>query len=205
MYGAMDAQTGSLVFTTPDDIRKNPGRYAPAGPSITAKNRMAIFEEIDTTKNYLKDAISSLGNEDFSPASRLQISYVLRDEDPRSAWHNFLNSDVAATLDEKQINYVTALVSMDESAMSLRSIGGMGQGSDMLRGAIYKMLPSAGTPSKAYALRQMSIFEAEVNALRTSIPNIGQPGMGGGHTQMPGGGPSSFKGKGTQDDPIVIP
>lgn len=189
MYGAMDAQNGSLVFVSPDEMRKSPGRYAPAGPSVQAKNRIAIFNEIDTTKTFLNDAIGKLPDDAFSPEARLQISYALRDEDPKGAWHNFLNSDVAATLTPEQINYVTSLVSMDESAMSLRSIAGMGAGSDMLRGAIFKMLPGAGTPSKAYAIRQMKIFDAEVQALKTSVPNIGEPGQGGGQT----------KGQGNQD------
>jgi hypothetical protein len=183
MYGALDAQTGSLVYVSPDQMRSSPGRYAPAGPGVQAKNRMSIFQEIDTTKSFLSDAIAKLPNEEFSPQARLQLSYVLRDEDPRGAWHNFLNSDVAATLSESQINYVTALVSMDESAMSLRSLAGMGAGSDMLRSAIMKMLPGAGTPSKEYAMRQMQIFSAEVQALKTSVPNIGEPGQGGGETK----------------------
>ena len=137
----------------------------------------------------LKDSIKALPNNAFDPGARAQIAMVLRDEHPRAAWYNFLNSDVAATLGKEQIDYVTALVSMDESAMSLRSIGGMGQGSDTLRGAISKMLPGAGTPSKAYADRQMALFDGEVKALKTSIPNIGEPGRGGGATAAPSSTP----------------
>jgi hypothetical protein len=199
MYGAMDAQNGALVYVSPDAMRKNPGRYAPPGPAVQAKNRNAVFQEIDTTKGFLNDAITKLPNEAFDPEARLQIAYALRDEDPKGAWHNFLNSDVAATLTPQQIDYVTALVSMDESAMSLRSVAGMGAGSDQLRGAIFKMLPGAGTPSKAYALRQLKIFDGELQALKTSVPGIGEPGQGGGQT------PPQTKGKGTKDDPIVIP
>jgi hypothetical protein len=197
MYGAMDASNGSLVYVTPDEIRKNPGRYAPSAPAVQAKNRQAVFNEIDTTKGFLDDAIAKLPDDAFNPEARLQIAYALRDEDPKSAWRNFLNSDVAATLTDPQIDYVTALVSMDESAMSLRSVAGMGAGSDQLRGAIFKMLPGAGTPSKAYAVRQLKIFNGELQALKTSVPIIGEPGQGGGQTPQ-------TKGKGTKDDPIVI-
>ena len=197
MYGAMDASNGSLVYVTPDEIRKNPGRYAPSAPAVQAKNRQAVFNEIDTTKGFLDDAITKLPDDAFNPEARLQIAYALRDEDPKSAWRNFLNSDVAATLTDPQIDYVTALVSMDESAMSLRSVAGMGAGSDQLRGAIFKMLPGAGTPSKAYAVRQLKIFNGELQALKTSVPIIGEPGQGGGQTPQ-------TKGKGTKDDPIVI-
>jgi hypothetical protein len=198
MYGAMDAMTGSLVFVNPDEMRKNPGRYAPAAPSIQAKNRESVFKEIDTTKGFLQDAISALPNDAFDAKARAQVAYVLKDDDPRSAWQTFKQSEVAQTLSPQQIDYVTALVSMDESAMSLRSVAGMGAGSDMLRSAITKMLPGANTPSKAYALRQLKIFDGELQALRTSVPNIGEPGLGGGATATP------QKGKGTQDDPIVV-
>jgi hypothetical protein len=186
-YGAMDAATGALVYVTPDQMRKSPGRYAPPGPAVQAKNRAAIFNEIDTTKAFLNDAIAKLPDDAFSPEARLQIAYAMRDEDPKSAWHNFLNSDVSATLTTEQINYVTSLVSMEESAMSLRSLGGMGAGSDMLRNQILKMLPGAGTPSKAYAVRQVKIFDGELQALKTSVPNIGEPGQGGGATAPQGG------------------
>ena len=165
---------------------------------MTAKNRTSVFQELDTTTKFAKDAINQLSDKDFDPAARLQLAYALRTDDPREALHAFLRSDVAATLTDDQINYVTALASLSESAMSLRTIAGIGQGSDKVRDAIGNMLPAAGTPSKAYALRQMKLFEAEVNALRTSIPNIGEPGQGGGQTVSP------TKGKGTKDDPIVI-
>jgi hypothetical protein len=183
MYGVMDAETGSLVMVPAAEITKNPGKFSPAGPAVTAKNRISIFNEIDFTSGMLKDSIKALPNTAFDPGARAQIAMVLRDERPRAAWYNFLNSDVAATLSPEQIDYVTALVSMDESAMSLRSIGGMGQGSDALRAAITKMLPGAGTPNKAYAERQMVLFDGEVKALKTSIPGIGEPGHGGGVTK----------------------
>lgn len=182
MYGVMDAETGSLVEVPAAAITANPGKYAPAGPAVTAKNRTAIFKEIAYTSGMLKDSIKGLPQTAFDPSARAQIAFVLRDENPRAAWYNFLNSNVAATLTPQQIDYVTALVSMDESAMSLRSIGGMGQGSDALRAAITKMLPGAGTPSRAYAERQMTLFDGEVKALETSIPGIGEPGKGGGST-----------------------
>jgi hypothetical protein len=186
LYGVMDADTGALVEVPAMAVVSNPGKYAPAGPAVTAKNRIAVFNEIDYTSGMLKESIKQLPQAAFEPTARAQIAFVLRDENPRAAWYNFLNSDVAATLNPAQIDYVTALVSMDESAMSLRSIAGMGQGSDQLRGAITKMLPGAGTPSRAYAERQMTLFDGEVKALKTSVPGIGEPGHGGGSTAPSG-------------------
>jgi hypothetical protein len=176
MYGVLDSETGNLVEVTGADIRQNPGKYAPASQSVQAKNRSAIFDEIAYTTNMLKDSIEKLPNSAFDPAARAQIAVVLRDERPRAAWYNFLNSNVASSLTPEQIDYVTSLISMQESAMSLRSIAGMGQGSDTLRAAITKMLPGSGTPSKAYAQRQMQLFNGEVQALKKSVPGIGETG-----------------------------
>lgn len=189
MYGAMDAQNGSLVYITPQEMAKSPGRYAPAGAAVQAKNRTGIFQDIKVAQDFTKDAINKLPDDAFDPGARLQIAAALRSDNPNSAWHEFLTSDVAATLTPQQIDYVTAIVNMQESALALRSVAGLGQGSDKLRDAITRMLPGAGTPSKAYALRQMQLFDSEVNALRTTVPGIGAPGQGGGQT--PGAPPPS--------------
>lgn len=184
LYGVMDASTGSLVMVPASEVANNPGKYAPAGPAVTAKNRTSVFSEIETATGYLEKAINELPDKAFDPSARAQIAMVLRSDSPTSAWHNFLSSDVAATLDDKQIQYVTAVVNMDESAMALRTVAGMGQGSDTMRNAIIKMLPGSSTPSKAYAKEQVRLFKGEVGALKSSIPNIGSPGQGGGSTKQ---------------------
>lgn len=170
-YAAVD-KNGNLAYVTPAELKS--GGYAPASQGVQAMNREAIFGEIDFTKNALKESIAKLPDDAFDAASRAQIAAVLRDEDPRSAWQKFLGSSVAETLSDEKVEYVTSLVAMDESAMSLRSIGGMGSASDMMRNAIFKMLPGAGTPSKTYANRQVQLFEGELNALRKSVPHIGK-------------------------------
>ena len=173
-YGVVDKTTGELEEITANQLAANPGKYAPAGPAVTAKNRQVLFGEIDYTTGQLEKAIAKMGDEGFDTASRLQLAIVLRSGsapgDVSSAWNAFLTSEAAGTLTPKQVDYVTGLVSLEESAMSLRSIAGMGQGSDMLRAAISRMLPGAGTPSRAYANRQLELFKGEVNALRKSVP-----------------------------------
>lgn len=172
-YGVIDSQTGGLAMISPDVINKNPGRYAPASQAIQVKNRSSLFDEIDYTSKQVNQAINDLPDTGFDAKSRAQISAVLRDNDPRSALSTFLSSEAAGTLSDAQVNYLTGLVSLDESAMSLRSLGGMGQGSDSVRNAIVRMLPGTGTPSKKYAQRQMQLFQGEVDQLRKSVPKLG--------------------------------
>jgi hypothetical protein len=175
-YGVIDSDTGGLVMLSPEIINQSPGRYAPASQAIQVKNRMAIFSELDYTSGQVNKSIAELPETGFDAKARAQIAGVLRDTDPRSALSAFLNSAIADTLSDSQVAYVTGLVSLQESAMSLRSLAGMGQGSDQLRAAIVRMLPGSGTPSKKYAQRQMELFTGEVNALRTSLPKLGTGG-----------------------------
>jgi hypothetical protein len=196
MYGAMDAGTGALVYVTPSQIVQSPGKYAPAGAAVSAKTRTGIFQDMDVAQGFLNEAIAKLPDKAFDPGARAQIAGALRSSDPSSAWHEFLSSSIATTLDDSQVEYVTALINMQESALALRSIAGMGQGSDKMRDAITKMLPGGGTPSKSYAIRQMKLFKAEVDALRTTVPMIGEPGQGGGVTApQPGTGTPPPDGK----------
>jgi hypothetical protein len=194
-YAAI-SKNGDLVYATPAELKS--GDYAPASQGVQAKNRAQIFQEIDYTKNMLKESIAALPDDAFDATSRAQIAAVLRDEDPRSAWQKFLGSSAAETLGDEKQNYVTALIALNESAMSLRSLGGMGGGSDQLRNAIFKMLPGAGTPSKSYANRQLQLFEGEVNALSKSTPHIGksdaQP-SGGGASYTPKSGEKPVRDK----------
>jgi hypothetical protein len=173
-YGVIDTQTGGLVMLSPDAINQNPGRYAPASQAMQTMNRQSIFGEIDYTAGQLNQAIAALPDTGFDATSRAQISAVLRDVDPRSALSTFLGSSAAETLSDAQVQYITGLVSLQESAMSLRSLAGMGQGSDQLRSAIIKMLPGPTTPSRSYAQRQMQLFQGEVNQLRKSVPGLGK-------------------------------
>ena len=182
-YSVYDNTAGENTYANANTINANPGRYSAASLEQQLRNRRSIFDEIGYTTGQMNKAIDGLGDQAFDAEARAQIALVLANPDPDSAWSEFKNSTFAGTLSPEQINYVTGLVSLQESAMSLRSIAGMGAGSDMLRGAIAKMLPGAGTPSKEYAKRQMELFTGEVKQLQTSLP---------GHLQ--GGAPARMTG-----------
>lgn len=174
---------GSLGFATGAQIAARPEQYAPPGPAMQTRNRLGIFNELDKTTELVDKAIAKMGDEEFNPEARAQLAFVLRSGDPKTAFNTFTTSAVATTLDPSQVDFVTAIVDLAESAMALRSVQGIGQGSDMVREAIVAMLPGAGTPSKAYAQRQMDLFKVEVNALRWAIPGIPGIAAGGGAPQ----------------------
>jgi len=173
-----DVDTNSFTWASKADIDKDPEKYGPPGPAEKIVNQRRLFNEIDKTVKLVDGDIARLSNGAFDNDARVQIAMVLRDEKPKEAWYNFLNSVFAKSLDEAQMNYAIDLVSLQESALALRTLGGLGQGSDMMRAAIQKMLPGPGTPSRPYAQKQMETFGVEVNALKDFIPNIGAPGRG---------------------------
>lgn len=175
MYPIMDAQ-GGTTYASGADIKANPGKYAPAnnGERILRANAIVGPDgEIEATKSYLMDAIKNVGDSAFEPSTRAMIAYVLKSPDPASNYSSFLQSVAAAQLTDAQQDYVAALVAMQESALSLRTVAGMGQGSDKLRSAISAMLPSGSTPTQRYALHQISLFEVELQALRKGVGKVG--------------------------------
>ena len=179
---------GNMTFSNSAEINANPGRFAPVSPALQVRNKMALFKEIDATTGLVNDAIRKLPNDAFDATARAQIALVMQSDSPGSAWQDFVRSGFATTLSDQQIEYVTTLASLQESAMAMRSIQGMGAGSDMLRRAITNMLPGPGVPSKQYAQQQMKMFAVEVNSLRTALPNL--PGGGGGAQNQGGGKPA---------------
>ena len=177
-YGVINKETGEPEMVNALTINANPGKYGPGALTQQLKNRAGVFDEIDATKDQFNSALGKLSDQDFEALPRVQIALALKDRDPRSALSTFLGSQVGTTLSPAQVDYVTGLMTMEESAMSLRSIAGMGQGSDSLRNAITRMLPGPETPSKTYAKRQMDLFKVELDALRKAVPQSDKLGMG---------------------------
>lgn len=176
-YSVIDRTTGEPTMANADTINANPGRFMAGSLGQQLKNRASVFDEIDYTSKQFNSALNKLSDDDFKTLPRAQIALALQSRDPSSAISNFMGSEVGTTLSPAQVEYVTGLASMQESAMSLRSIAGMGQGSDTLRNAIVAMLPGPATPSKDYANRQMALFTGELTALRKAVPPSSRLGM----------------------------
>ena len=183
-YNVIDRTTGEPIMVNANTINANPGRYMAGSLGQQLKNREGIFDEIKYTSGQFDDALSHMTDQDFQALPRAQIALALKSRDPRSAMSEFMGSEVASTLSPAQVDYVTGLASLSESAMSLRTIAGMGQGSDTLRNAIVAMLPGPGTPSRAYARRQMNLFNGEVDQLHKPIPPSIRDSMGGNSPQV---------------------
>lgn len=166
---------GQLQYMTPAQIsaaQKSGTGAAPASPGVQAMTKEAVFQDIHFNVQQTRKALNDL-DDGFSPTSRAQIAFALTSQDRPGALSAFLNSSAGQALSESQVNYITALASLNENAMALRGVAGMGQGSDDLRNAIRNAIPGAGTPNKKYGNRQLDLFEGTVNRLQTAVPGLG--------------------------------
>ena len=167
-------KAGELAFVTRQEAAAHPEKYAPVGSGDKALGMQARFGEIQRTVDMTNQAIENLPDDAFDAKARAQVAYVLRSPDPASALDAFFKSGAADTLNDKQIDYVTSLTSLAESAQALTSLQGIGaRGSDKLRAAITAMLPSGSTPSQKYAKVQMKKFQVELDALLKGVPTLG--------------------------------
>jgi hypothetical protein len=176
-----DTNTGNLELLSKAEIdkaneqnrKKGLGsRYIGAELATKIKAKGATFDEIQTSSKQVRDALAQLPG-DFSQSQVAKFAQVLKTPDNGSSIRNFLATDYAKSLTPAEINYVTAVKNLKESAFALRSIGGMGQGSDMLREAIAEVVPGERTPTKAYAVSSLDRFDTQVSKLRGGIPGLG--------------------------------
>jgi hypothetical protein len=168
----IDRDTGMLTVINAQEHIQSPNKYIGAAQGTTSMSREASFNELARVSSMARQAVTDLKTP-FTVEQRAKLSLALRSPDPHSAMDSFLHSSVGQSLADDQVDWVTAIASLEENAMALRSVQGMGQGSDQLRGAIHAMIPGSGTPNLKTAIRQLNIFDALVNTLKVGVAKSG--------------------------------
>lgn len=186
----LDTMQGNRPVTIPVEelkraAREEPNRYITAGPSVAALNKTVLLEDIRGTINQTREALANL-KEDFTATQAAQISVVLGGTPSPGAIESMFSSAVGRTLTAEQQDYIVRMAQLKENAMAMRSVLGAGQGSDELRAAITATIPSARTPSRQYARKQLDAFEATLNRLGRGIPTVPLKPLPGG--TVPGTG-----------------
>jgi hypothetical protein len=172
-----------------DAIKKG---YVPFAPGFQAMSRTVQIGEMQGASSKLRSAINALGPDDaFTSEAVFQLRHAAATDDPKT-FALILDNAMAASLNEHQQDYLIWLQQMGERVLSLRNVAGMGQGAQDLRAAIQATLPGISSGTKEFALKRLDAVDNQVNILGSGIPKT--------HINTQGG-----KGKGTQDDPIVIP
>jgi len=133
-------------------------------------SRTQQIEDIEVSSQKLRDALGKVGN--FSPAKIALMQKALQegDEGVASAEMQAAANDA---LNDDEFQAILWIKHLNERAMSLRNIAGMGQGAQDLRNAIRSMLPNIGTGSPERMKTMLDAFDNQVGILKKGVPTTG--------------------------------
>jgi hypothetical protein len=138
-----------------------------------AKNlsRSKQIEDIRVSSEKLRDAVTDI-DKPFSPRQIAVMQEALKagDESIASAEFQALANE---QLTDKQFQAALWIKHLNERAMSLRNIAGMGQGAQDTRDAIRSLLPNMGTGSPARMKTMLDAFDNQVKILGSGVPKAG--------------------------------
>ena len=171
----LDSKNGNAPVTiNMDDLNRantqEPGRFISAGAGVPALNKEALLSDIRGGTQQVRDSLTKMP--DFNMADKAKIALALRSRDPHGAVGALISGGALASMNPDQQDYLVNVTNLVENAMAMRSVLGAGQGSDDLRDAIKAVIPGPATPNKAYALKQLDVFEKTLGRLERGVPNV---------------------------------
>ena len=176
-YGVIDTRTGQMAMVGPNVINSAPpGTYAPASGGMAAMSKEAVFTDLYWNADNVEKAAHALKG-GFDATTRAEFIIAMRSQDPKNAFATFLSSEAGQRIakDQDKVDYLTAVASLAENALTLRSVAGMGAGSDTLREAITRTVPGVSTASINTLDRQIELFRGTAQRLQTGVPTVMQP------------------------------
>lgn len=166
---AIDPSNGTITPMTNADRLKTGA--AAAAPGMKAGSAQAQINDIVTGSQAARQAVQNVTP--LSIAQVGELSQVMNhDSDPtvrHDMFNAFLNKNA---LTESQKDFVVALNQLNERALSLRNVAGMGQASDQMRSAIRATLPSAASGDKSLMLKQLDAFDQQVQQLAGGMAKV---------------------------------
>ena len=166
---AINPATGNVEFMFAKDAIG--GGAAPAGEGAKLMSKQQQFKEIHVATDYLESAIKKL-DRPFDAAQIAKLTLALQTQDEGVARTELQTLAGSQELTPAQQDFVVWTAQINERAMSLRNIAGMGQGAQDLRGAIRSSMPGVRRGSTQMALKQLGAFRNQVNILEKGIPGV---------------------------------
>jgi hypothetical protein len=166
---AMDAD-GNVYYTT----AKNAIEQGLAGASegVKLKPREAQIKDIQVASGMARKAINALDKPfDATQIAKLHLALTTPDDSVASAE---LTTLATQNLTEAQQDFVIWVKQLNERAMSLRNVAGMGAGAQDLRTAIRDMIPGVRSGSKQMMNKQLDAFDQQVSILKSGIAHPGK-------------------------------
>lgn len=178
-FGVIDKTTGQEGVANAAMMIKNPDRYAMASPATQAMQKEAAFTDMNWNADNVEYAAQNL-KQGFTNRQRAAFMLAMRSTDPAASFSTFLSTQVGKSLKEDQVQYLTAIKSLQENSLAIRNIAGFGgAGSDQLREAILRTVPSEGTPNMMWINSQLQLFRGTLERLHLGTPGVMQPYGGG--------------------------
>jgi hypothetical protein len=175
----VDNETGESTFASYLDIARHPGRYVQPGEAEKIAARESVHTSLTANFGALDKDLEALEKKNGLDAEvRTQVQLALRTDNP-GLLENMLVTGVKAGYSDEVLRYITDIKAMQEDILVLRNVGGMGQGSDMMRAAMIRLIPGPGTSSVKEARLQMeaarrtseSLFKRRPTARFSSEPD----------------------------------
>jgi len=139
--------------------------------------KQAQMKDIETASSKARESIQNLKQGDFSPDQVLKLQKAMSEEDA-GAVHTLMQNLAMRATTEAQQDFIIWITQLNERAMSLRNIAGMGAGAQDLRNAIRAMLPGLGSGNTKMMLKQLDAFDQQVKVLEEGVPSPGKGGSG---------------------------
>jgi hypothetical protein len=166
---------GNVYYTTAKDAISQGLAGASEGGKLRPKQ--AQMKDIETASSKARDAINNLKPNDFSPDQVALLRKAMSEEDAGVAHTVMQNLAMRATNDQQQ-DFIIWITQLNERAMSLRNIAGMGAGAQDLRNAIRAMLPGLASGDTKMMKKQLDAFDQQVKVLEEGVASPGRGGAG---------------------------
>lgn len=182
-YPVLDTRAGNAPkYVSAEELNRaateEPGRYLSQSGGAPALKQENVLNDIRGSVQQVKEALGPMG--EFRPAFRGQLAVAMRASDPASATSALINSSAFGQMAPDEQNYLIKVNQLTEQVMGLRAVLGMGQGSDMMRGAIKATVPGSTTPSKQTAYKMLDAIGQVMDRLERGVPQVPLRGEGGG-------------------------
>jgi len=179
-YGAnrpmnvLDTWNGNRpVVVSAKDAEENPQRYVTQAGGAKALAGQVTVEDIEGALNNLKETTKVL---DGGSVNRAAIASVLAD--PKTTTSNFLQSEVAGTLNADEQDYVIAVLTAREVVPGIRNLLGTGAATDSRVKNMLDTLPGPKTPNSEFANKQIDSALATLKRVKPAVPNVKAQGAG---------------------------
>lgn len=174
---------GNAVYMKAGDAERTGAAPLQAGSQIMSKQ--AQFKDIYSGIGNMRAAINGISQEPLGASTIAKLTMASRETDP-TVYHQAVDTILGTEqLSDPQKDFIIAMRQLEERALSLRNLAGMGNGSDQVRAAIRATLPSAKSGDVSMMRKQLDAVTNLVDNLHTGVPNINVNGVAKTSTTVP--------------------